>query len=40
MAHHHEQHQIGQRAFEAKYGIDMKEIARELGAHGPVPDWL
>lgn len=30
--HHHEQHQIGVRSFEAKYGIDLAECAVETDA--------
>lgn len=34
-AHHQEQHQIGEQAFEKKYGIDMKELAREFARKSP-----
>lgn len=34
-AHHNEQHQIGEQAFEKKYGIDMKELAREFARKSP-----
>ena len=32
---HHEQHQIGEAAFERKYHIDMKAIAAELWDRSP-----
>lgn len=34
-AHHQEQHQIGEPAFERKYGIDMKDLARAFAAKSP-----
>ena len=37
-AHHREQHQIGQPAFERKYGINLEKICRELAMHSPDPD--
>ncbi len=33
--HHAEQHQIGQRAFEAKYGIDMAALALAFTRRSP-----
>lgn len=33
--HHREQHRIGEPAFERKYGIDMKAIAREFARQSP-----
>lgn len=30
--HHREQHAIGETAFEKRYGIDMKKLAREFAA--------
>jgi hypothetical protein len=33
--HHDEQHRIGHRAFDAKYGIDMFDIAEELAKLSP-----
>jgi len=33
--HHHVQHQIGERSFEARYGIHMKAIASALWAKSP-----
>jgi len=38
--HHHErvQHNIGQPAFERKYGINLEKICRELAMHSPDPD--
>lgn len=33
--HHREQHQIGQPAFERKYGIDMEVKAAEFAASSP-----
>jgi hypothetical protein len=33
--HHREQHQIGERAFEARRGIDMKALAVEFFAKSP-----
>jgi len=33
--HHHEQHQIGHRAFDAKYGLDLRALAEELSAMSP-----
>lgn len=35
MAHVPDQHQIGEAAFERKYGIDMKAIAAELWRRSP-----
>lgn len=32
---HAEQHRIGEAAFERKYGIDMKAIARDLARRSP-----
>jgi hypothetical protein len=29
------QHQIGERAFEIKHGIDMKALAREFASKSP-----
>jgi hypothetical protein len=35
-AHHHrEQHQIGERAFEAKYSIDLLMLAAEFARRSP-----
>lgn len=34
-AHHREQHQIGEGAFEKRHGIDMKKIAAALFARSP-----
>lgn len=34
-AAHAEQHKIGERAFAAKYGIDMKKIAADMAALSP-----
>jgi hypothetical protein len=33
--HHRMQHQIGERAFEIKHGIDMKALAREFASKSP-----
>jgi len=33
--HHRQQHQIGEGAFEQKYGIDMKELAHEFVRRSP-----
>lgn len=33
--HHSEQHRIGEPAFERKYGIDMKALARAFAAKSP-----
>ena len=33
--HHHEQHQLGHRAFDAKYAIDMRAIAEQLAKLSP-----
>jgi len=33
--HHREQHQIGHRAFDAKYGLDLRALAEELSAMSP-----
>ena len=33
--HHHEQHQIGHAAFDAKYGIDLRALAAELASLSP-----
>ena len=33
--HHYEQHQIGHRAFDAKYAIDMRAIADQLAKLSP-----
>lgn len=33
--HHHEQHQIGERAFQEKYKIDLIALAREFAARSP-----
>ncbi|MHB9879138.1 DUF968 domain-containing protein [Pacificimonas sp. ICDLI1SI03] len=38
--HHSEQHRIGEPAFEKKYGIDMKALAREFAAKSPHRDKL
>jgi hypothetical protein len=32
---HSEQHRIGERSFEAKHGIDMKELARAFVKASP-----
>lgn len=34
-AHHAEQHQIGEPAFERKYNLDMKALAAEFAAKSP-----
>lgn len=34
-AHHLEQHHIGERAFEAEHGIDMKALAEEFARRSP-----
>lgn len=34
-AHHREQHEIGQTAFEKRYGIVMREIAAEMARRSP-----
>ncbi len=36
--HHKEQHQIGQPAFERKYGIDMMALALEFTRRSPDVD--
>lgn len=36
--HHHEQHQIGERQFDAKHGIDMHELALAFARKSP--HWL
>lgn len=36
--HHHEQHTIGEMAFEKLYGIDMKVLARGLARNSPVQE--
>ena len=33
--HHHEQHQIGRAAFDAKYGLDFRALAEELSGLSP-----
>jgi hypothetical protein len=33
--HHKEQHRIGERAFEARYGIDLIELACEFARRSP-----
>lgn len=33
--HHQEQHQIGEAAFEKKYGIDMRELAKRFAEQSP-----
>ena len=33
--HHHEQHQIGHAAFDAKYGVDLRALAEELSGLSP-----
>lgn len=33
--HHHEQHQIGHAAFDAKYGVDLRALAEELSGRSP-----
>ena len=33
--HHHEQHSIGERPFEKRYGIDMKALAIEFASRSP-----
>lgn len=33
--HHAEQHQIGERAFEQRHGINMKALAAEFAAKSP-----
>ena len=37
--HHHEYHQIGHKAFEARYGVDLASIALMLATRPP-PDLL
>lgn len=34
-AHHRQQHQIGERGFEAKHRIDLKALAREFARRSP-----
>lgn len=34
-AHHSEQHQIGTKSFEAKYGIDLDRLAAEFARRSP-----
>lgn len=34
-AHHREQHQIGERAFEATHGIDLKAFAQQFACRSP-----
>lgn len=34
-AHHIEQHNIGERSFEKKHGIDMKALAQEFARRSP-----
>lgn len=33
--HHHEQHQIGEQAFENRYAIDMRALAEEFARRSP-----
>ena len=33
--HHIEQHQIGEAAFEKRYGIDMRALAEEFAGRSP-----
>lgn len=33
--HHAEQHQVGERAFEQRHGINMKELAAEFARKSP-----
>lgn len=33
--HHREQHDLGERRFEAKYDLDLREIAREFARRSP-----
>ena len=33
--HHLEQHQIGERAFELRHGLDLKALAEEFAARSP-----
>ncbi len=33
--HHEEQHSIGHRAFDAKYGVDLRALAQRLAALSP-----
>lgn len=33
--HHHEQHQIGEQAFEVRHAIDMRELAQEFARRSP-----
>jgi hypothetical protein len=30
-----EQHQIGERAFEKRYGVDLRELAQEFARRSP-----
>lgn len=36
--HHYEQHRTGHKAFDAKYGIDLREIAESLARRSPYLD--
>jgi hypothetical protein len=33
--HHHEQHQIGHRAFDERYSLDLRALAEFLAARSP-----
>ena len=33
--HHREQHRIGERAFEAKYSLNLRELAEEFAKRSP-----
>lgn len=35
-AHHHEQHEIGERAFETKYEVNLTELAVEFARRSPL----
>lgn len=37
-AHHREQHQIGEAAFQDRHGIDMRETAAQLAKRSPYQD--
>lgn len=34
-AHHLEQHEVGETAFEAKYDLDLRALAREFAQRSP-----
>jgi hypothetical protein len=36
MFHHREQHALGERTFEAKYDIDLIELAQEFARRSPL----